>query len=234
MYAVIRTGGKQYRVEPGQQLRVERLPGAVGDTVELTDVLLLAGDAGVTVGTPGVAKATVVAEIAGQERDRKIRVFKYKSKIRYRRLRGHRQLRTVLAIKEIMGPGIAKRRRRREREKAEPTQTDVESASATTETPAAPERVTEEAPPERPEAVEVPEAVEETPKPRRARKAATKAAAPRSSKPKSTPATKAAAKKRSGTSARKKSTSVKKATPADGSRRAPATRRRAAKKSTED
>ncbi len=117
MYAVIRTGGKQYRVEPGQRLKVEKLPNAVGDTVELTDVLLLATDEGATVGDPTVAQARVVAEVASQGRDRKLSVFKYKSKTRYRRLMGHRQPHTVLLIKELSGPGIAAPKKRRRRAK---------------------------------------------------------------------------------------------------------------------
>ena len=121
MYAVIRTGGKQYRVEPGQRLKVEKMPNAVGDTVELTDVLLLATDEGATVGDPTVAKAKVVAEVASQGRDRKLSVFKYKSKTRYRRLMGHRQPHTVLLIKELSGPGITapKTRRRRAKKSAD-------------------------------------------------------------------------------------------------------------------
>ncbi len=117
MYAVIRTGGKQYRVEPGQRLKVEKMPNAVGDTVELTDVLLLATDEGATVGDPTVAQARVVAEVASQGRDRKLPVFKYKSKTRYRRLVGHRQPYTVLLIKELSGPGITAPKTRRRRAK---------------------------------------------------------------------------------------------------------------------
>ena len=95
MYAVIRTGGKQYRVEPGQRLRVERLAGDEGATIEFNDVLMVGDGELVTVGTPAVADARVVAEIVSQGRDKKIKVFKYKSKTRYRRLIGHRQLHTM-------------------------------------------------------------------------------------------------------------------------------------------
>lgn len=105
MYAVVRTGGKQYRVEPGQQLRTERLPGAEGDTVELTEILMIGGDDGVTIGTPLVADARVVAEIVAQGRHKPVTVFKYKNKIRYRRLHRHRQLQTTLSIQEIFTPG---------------------------------------------------------------------------------------------------------------------------------
>ena len=104
MYAVIRTGGKQYRVEAGQQLRVEKLSGAAGDRVEFPEVLMIGGDGDVAVGTPTVENAKVVGEIVEQGRGRKITVFKYKSKTRYRRLRGHRQQQTLLAITEIQSP----------------------------------------------------------------------------------------------------------------------------------
>ncbi|MCZ6706539.1 MAG: 50S ribosomal protein L21 [Chloroflexi bacterium] len=104
MHAVIRTGGKQYRVTLGQQVRVDRLAGAAGDTVDLTDVLLLSDEDSTTLGTPTVENAHVVASIVEQVRGRKILVFKYKSKKRYRKLRGHRQRHTDLRIEEIVGP----------------------------------------------------------------------------------------------------------------------------------
>lgn len=130
MYAVIRSGGKQYRVEPGARIRVERLAGEMGDTVQLSDVLLVAGDQGVTVGAPLVENARVTAEIAGQGRDKKVAIFKYKAKVRYRRLRGHRQPNTWLRIKAIEGPGIAAPKKATRRRK-----TDTEAAAT--------ERVTE-------------------------------------------------------------------------------------------
>ncbi len=101
-YAVIRTGGKQYRVKPGQRLVVERLDGAAGDRVTFDQVLMMRGDDGaVAVGSPTVADASVSAEITDQRRGRKIAVFKYKNKTRYRRLRGHRQYETQLRIDEL-------------------------------------------------------------------------------------------------------------------------------------
>ena len=105
MYAVIRTGGKQYRVEPGARIRVDRLVGEVGDTVEIADVLLVGGEQGVTVGAPLVENVRVTAEIAEQARDKRIVIYKYKPKVRYRRLRGHRQLCTWLRIQAIGEPG---------------------------------------------------------------------------------------------------------------------------------
>ena len=102
VYAVIRTGGKQYRVTPGQRLVVERLDGERGDEIAFADVLLVRGDDGeVAVGSPTLDGASVKAEIAEQKRARKIPVFKYKSKTRYRRLRGHRQQETHLRVSEI-------------------------------------------------------------------------------------------------------------------------------------
>lgn len=102
VYAVIRTGGKQYRVTPGQRLVVERLDGERGDQVAFNEVLLVRGEDGaVSVGAPTLEDASVTAEIADQKRARKISVFKYKAKTRYRRLRGHRQHETHLRIAEI-------------------------------------------------------------------------------------------------------------------------------------
>ena len=100
-YAVIRTGGKQYRVEPGQLVRVERLTGEVGAPIEFTEVLLTADDAAVRVGTPLVAGARVRAEIVAQGRARKILVYKKKRRKNYRRRRGHRQTITTLRVTAI-------------------------------------------------------------------------------------------------------------------------------------
>ena len=102
VYAVIRTGGKQYRVSPGQRLAVERLDGVDGDEITFDDVLLVRDDVGaVAVGAPLVEGASVTAEIAAQRRAKKILVFKYKNKTRYRKLRGHRQHLTDLRISQI-------------------------------------------------------------------------------------------------------------------------------------
>ena len=103
VYAVLETGGKQYRVQVGDRFRVERLDGAAGDEVVLDKVLMVAGDNGTKFGTPYVAGARVRAEILAQARDKKIIVFKYKSKKNYRRLRGHRQYFTEVAIRGIDG-----------------------------------------------------------------------------------------------------------------------------------
>jgi large subunit ribosomal protein L21 len=100
MFAIVRTGGKQYRVGVGDQITVERLAGEVGAEVALNDVLAVGGEAP-RVGTPTVAGASVKAKIVRQARGTKVLVFKKKRRKNYRRKRGHRQELTVLAIKEI-------------------------------------------------------------------------------------------------------------------------------------
>ncbi len=101
-YAVIQTGGKQYRVATGDTIRVEVIPGDIGDTVELTDVRMVSNDGGVTLGTPTVEGAKVVTEISESGKGKKIVVFKYKSKVRYRRKKGHRQQYTDLTVTDIL------------------------------------------------------------------------------------------------------------------------------------
>jgi large subunit ribosomal protein L21 len=102
MYAVVRTGGKQYSVREGQQFDVEKLAGAEGDRVELTDVLMVSDGDNLTVGTPMVLGARVVTEVLGQMRAKKVINFKYKRKTRYKRKLGHRQPFTRLAVREII------------------------------------------------------------------------------------------------------------------------------------
>lgn len=100
MYAVVKTGGKQYKVSEGDFLRVEKLEGAVGDTVELSDVLMVGGET-VKIGTPLVPDAKVVGKIIEQGKDKKVLVFKSKRRKGSRKIRGHRQSRTVLKIEKI-------------------------------------------------------------------------------------------------------------------------------------
>lgn len=100
MYAIVRTGGKQYRVEQGDTIHVERLAASLGEKVILGEVLLVGGDE-TRLGRPAVDKAAVIAEVVAQGRDRKIRVFKYKKRKHYRRTRGHRQAFTALRIEAI-------------------------------------------------------------------------------------------------------------------------------------
>ena len=105
MYAVVRTGGKQYRVGPGDNFEVEKLAGNVGDSIVLDDVLLVAGDEGIQIGQPNVEGASVTARITGQHRGEKILVFRYRPKKRIRVRRGHRQYLTRLQILKISGEG---------------------------------------------------------------------------------------------------------------------------------
>ena len=101
MYAVFRTGGKQFRAEPGTTLLIPTLDAEPGTTVTFDDVLLASGDGEVSVGTPGVEGATVTAEVVAHDRTKKITVFKRKRRKGYRRKQGHRQGFTVLRVTEV-------------------------------------------------------------------------------------------------------------------------------------
>ncbi len=105
MFAVVQTGGKQYRVAVGQSIQVEKLPQAKGDAFEFDRVLLVGEGDHVTAGTPLVDGARVTATVSRQERGPKILVFRYKSKKRVRVLRGHRQSLTQLFIRDIIVNG---------------------------------------------------------------------------------------------------------------------------------
>ena len=100
MYAVIRTGGKQYRVSEGDTLRIEKLAGDVGNAISFDEVLLVGGDK-VTVGKPLVAGAKVAAQITAQEKAKKVIVFKMRRRKNYRRKNGHRQHYTEVKITGI-------------------------------------------------------------------------------------------------------------------------------------
>ncbi|MBU0681587.1 MAG: 50S ribosomal protein L21 [Proteobacteria bacterium] len=101
MYAIIRTGGKQYQVAEGDRLRVEKLTGEVGDIVELTDVLMVADGEAVKVGQPVVEGAKVTATIVEQDKGKKVIIFKKKRRQGYSMKQGHRQLFTALEIQGI-------------------------------------------------------------------------------------------------------------------------------------
>jgi large subunit ribosomal protein L21 len=101
MYAVIRSGGKQYRVSPGDIVTVEKLEVEAGSTIELTDVLLVSNDGGTTVGTPVVPNAKVVCQALGEGKAKKIVIYKYKKRKGFARKQGHRQPFTKLSIQEI-------------------------------------------------------------------------------------------------------------------------------------
>ena len=160
VYAIVRSGGKQYRVQQGATIDVERLAAPEGGQVELADVLFLDEDGRVTVGTPTVAGVKVVAEVVSHGRGPRVTVFRYRAKTRYRKKTGHRQAFTRLAIQRIQvgeEEKPAPRRRARKKAPAEPAAV----AEAAAEEPAV---VSEAAAPE--------EQAEKKPAPRRRRKTA--------------------------------------------------------------
>jgi large subunit ribosomal protein L21 len=105
MFAVIRTGGKQYRVAPNDIIEIEKIAGKPGDIVVLSEVILLGGEGGPKTGTPTIAGALVAAEVIEQRQSDKIVVFKKKRRANYRRKKGHRQALTALRITEILTDG---------------------------------------------------------------------------------------------------------------------------------
>lgn len=105
MYAVIKTGGKQYRVAQGDILRVEKLDAEAGDVVTFDQVLMIGGEGDPLVGAPGVDGASVTAEVLDERKDKKVIIFKKRRRQNYRRKRGHRQWITVISIAEILKPG---------------------------------------------------------------------------------------------------------------------------------
>ena len=105
MYAVLVTGGKQYKAQVGQTLTIEKLDVATGQEVQFDQVLLINDDSSVTVGTPTISGATVTGKVVRHDRGPKIIVFKYKPKVRYRRKTGHRQSQTHVLVKAIQNTG---------------------------------------------------------------------------------------------------------------------------------
>ena len=101
MYAIVESGGKQHKMAVGETHRLERLVGSEGDTVGFNKVLLIQGDKSLKIGTPYVEKATVIGEILGQGRGKKITIFKKKRRKGYQRTQGHRQSETRIKIQEI-------------------------------------------------------------------------------------------------------------------------------------
>ena len=106
MYAVVQTGGKQYRVSEGDVITVEKLNAEAGSTVSLDKVLVLGEEGKLTVGTPYVDGAAVSAEVVENGKGKKVVIFKYKAKKDYRKKQGHRQPYTKLEIKAICAPGV--------------------------------------------------------------------------------------------------------------------------------
>ena len=136
MFAVVRTGGKQYKVSAGDVIVAERLAGEAGSTIELADILMVSDGAKVTVGTPTVAGAKIAAEVVEQGRGEKIVVLKFKRRKKYRRTLGHRQEQTILRVMEISAPGMttakaeAKPKKAPKKAAAEETATDAEAKPA--------------------------------------------------------------------------------------------------------
>jgi large subunit ribosomal protein L21 len=106
-YAIVETGGKQYRMVPGQKIDVDALGVADGEDIELSRVLLISDGENTVVGNPTIDGARVIATCLSEGKGDKVIVFKYKPKVRYRRKKGHRQLNSRLEIKEIIRPGEA-------------------------------------------------------------------------------------------------------------------------------
>src|SRR5207237_1559036 len=131
MYAIVETGGKQYRVKPGDTIAVERIAGEPGEVLDLGRVLLVAdnGD-GTRIGAPGVEGAVVRGEVVEHARGEKIIVFRYKSKVRYRRKTGHRQSLTRVRITDILLDGASLTSPAADAPVAEPEPQPVMPASA--------------------------------------------------------------------------------------------------------
>jgi len=128
MYAVIKTGGKQYRVAADQKIQIEKLAGTAGDQVQFTEVLMVANGGAIDVGTPFLAGATVVGEIASQDRGPHVIIFKKRRRKHYRRRNGHRQDLTSVKITEILTGG-AKPAKKAAPKKAEAAPVAAEAAA---------------------------------------------------------------------------------------------------------
>lgn len=212
MFAVIKTGGKQYRVAAGDEIRVEKLEGATGDTMSLGDVLMLGSDAGVTVGSPIVEGAQVIGELLDTNRAKKIIVFKKRRRQNYRRKAGHRQWGTIVRIAEIVEPG-SKAKTALKSTTAAPKAAEAPKAKAAAKKAAAPKA---EAAPKKAATKKAPAKkaaakteTETTAKKAPAKKAPAKKAAAPKTEAKKAPAKKAPAKKAAAT----KKPATKKAAP---------------------
>jgi len=119
MFAIIKTGGKQYKVAPNDIIRVEKLLGASGDSIEFTDVLMMGQGDSINVGAPLVSNAKVFGTVLDQIRDDKVIIFKKKKRHNYRRKNGHRQSLTVIKIEEILADGASRKAKPAKVEKVE-------------------------------------------------------------------------------------------------------------------
>ncbi len=177
MFAIVRTGGKQYRVAPGDKIVVEKLAGSAGDSIDLTDVLL-AGEGSDLKSTSGLV---VAAEIIAQAKADKVTVFKKRRRHNYRRKAGHRQQHTILRIVSIGGKGAP-------RKAAEPKAEKAEAAPAVD---AAPAKAKAKAPPKQADSKPAAKAAAPAKAPKAAPKASTKDVAPAKAAAKKAPAAKA-------------------------------------------
>jgi len=104
MYAVVKSGGKEYRVSKGDLIQVEKLEGKVGDQVTLTDVLMVSDEGQFQVGTPQLPQAVVTGKIVQVAQAKKVRTYKMKRRKNYRRMKGHRQIYSTLRVEDISVP----------------------------------------------------------------------------------------------------------------------------------
>jgi len=140
MYAVIKTGGKQYRVSEGDVLRVEKLSAEAGDVVAFEDVLMIGGEGDALVGAPAVDGASVTANVIDVRKDKKIKVFKKRRRQNYRRTKGHRQWIAVVSVAEILKPGT------KSKLDAKPAKVEAEAPAAAPKAAAKPKAATKAAP----------------------------------------------------------------------------------------
>lgn len=138
MFAVIKTGGKQYRVAANDVLTIEKLDGAAGDTVEFNEILMVGEGAGASVGAPFVEGAMVVAEVVEQGRARKVLAFKKRRRQNSKRIRGHRQHQTVVKITDILTGGAKPAKKAAAKKDAAPKAETKKEAAPKAETAAAP------------------------------------------------------------------------------------------------
>ena len=201
MYAVVTTGGKQYKVKEGETLKVEKIPGDVGSSVKFDRVLMISDGDTVSIGQPIVDDALVEGHIVEQGKTKKILVFKYKRRKRYRRTQGHRQHFTTIKIDSIKAKGIKARKQAEPESKAEKPAEDKVKPKA-------------KAAPAKAKTAAAPKAAEEK---KEAKKPATKAAPRKKAAPKAAakkaPARKAAAKKPAAKKAAAPKTTAKKTAP---------------------
>lgn len=132
MYAVIRTGGKQYRLSPGDKLKVEKIEAETGSTITFKDVLMVATDDKVTLGSPIVENAVVTGRLLNTAKERKVLIFKKRRRKGYRRKRGHRQILSEILIEEIQFgdvKGVAQKTAKKEPTVKSGTDTKVKTKS---------------------------------------------------------------------------------------------------------